>query len=61
MRQKHPNHLWCRYADDEILHCQAQAQAQELLEQLRNRFQKCGLELHPEKTQIIYCKDDNRR
>jgi len=22
---------------------------------------ECGLELHPDKTKIIYCKDDNRR
>jgi len=21
----------------------------------------CGLELHPEKTKIVYCKDDDRR
>ena len=25
------------------------------------RFGECGLELHPDKTRIVYCKDDDRR
>jgi hypothetical protein len=25
------------------------------------RLENCGLELHPEKTKIVYCKDDDRR
>jgi hypothetical protein len=29
--------------------------------ELRKRFEDCGLELHPDKTKIVYCKDDNRR
>jgi len=28
---------------------------------LTERFKQCKLELHPEKTKIVYCKDDNRR
>lgn len=28
---------------------------------LQERFKECGLELHPEKTKIIYCKDDQRK
>lgn len=28
---------------------------------LEQRFAECGLELHPEKTKIVYCQDDNRR
>jgi RNA-directed DNA polymerase len=24
-------------------------------------LKECGLELHPEKTKIVYCKDDDRR
>lgn len=27
---------------------------------IRERLAECGLELHPEKTQIVYCKDSNR-
>lgn len=29
-------------------------------EALRERFEECGLELHPTKTQIVYCKDSRR-
>ncbi|WP_439394139.1 hypothetical protein ACRQ5Q_33180 [Bradyrhizobium sp. PMVTL-01] len=36
-------------------------QAQELKETLAKRFAECGLELHPDKTKIVYCKDDDRR
>jgi hypothetical protein len=28
---------------------------------LEQRFAECGLELHPQKTKIVYCKDDDRR
>ena len=31
-----------------------------MLEAIRGRFADCGLELHPEKTWIVYCKDDDR-
>ena len=27
---------------------------------IRGRFAQCGLELHPTKTRIVYCKDDDR-
>jgi len=32
-----------------------------LLEAIRNRLEQCGLELHPEKTKIVYCQDSDRR
>ena len=28
---------------------------------LAKRLQECGLEMHSEKTKIVYCKDDNRK
>lgn len=57
----YPKIPWCRYADDGILHCRTEAEAQEIRTQLEKRFRECQLELHPEKTKIIYCKDENRR
>ena len=60
MTQKHPTIPWCRYADDGLAHCETEQQAQQILAALRLRFTECGLELHPDKTKIIYCKDDNR-
>ncbi len=43
-----------------IVHCRSERQAQAVLEAIRGRFEQCGLELHPVKTHIVYCKDDDR-
>lgn len=43
-----------------VCHCRSEAQARYLRARLERRFAECRLELHPEKTQIVYCKDDNR-
>lgn len=51
----------CRYADDGVVHCESEAQAQQVLRKLGERLRECGLELHPEKTRIVYCRDINRR
>lgn len=61
MEINHPKLQWCRYADDGLVHCDTEAQAQQLLRELDARFRACGLELHPDKTKIAYCKDSNRR
>ena len=45
-----------RYADDIVCHCKSQREAVKLQETLIERFKQCGLELHPEKTKIVYCK-----
>lgn len=50
-----------RYADDAVIHCMSEAQAQHVLGALRQRLTECGLELHPVKTKVVYCKDDDRR
>ena len=56
----HPDIPFCRYADDGILHCRTRTQAYRMLELLDARLRECGLELHPEKTRIVYCKDSKR-
>jgi group II intron reverse transcriptase/maturase len=56
-------HLGCpfeRYADDIVIHCDSQAQARQLRAAVAERLRALGLELHPEKTRIVYCKDSNR-
>jgi RNA-directed DNA polymerase len=50
-----------RYADDAIYHCHSEAQARSRKEALEARLAACKLELHPQKTKIVYCKDANRR
>ena len=58
------NFLHCpfeRYADDIVVHCDTEEQAQGLLKAIKMRMAECKLELHPEKTKIVYCKDGKRR
>lgn len=49
-----------RYADDAIVHCKTENEAEITLKKLNSRFNECGLELHPDKTKIVYCKDKDR-
>lgn len=56
----HPGIPFCRYADDGILHCRNEAEAVWMREQLAVRLWDCGLEMHPGKTRIVYCKDSRR-
>ena len=60
MEMKSPNTPFERYADDAIVHCKTEKEAIETLEKLKERFEKCRLELHPTKTKIVYCKDKDR-
>jgi len=52
---------FARYADDAVCHCRSEEEARRLVEALEKRFAECGLSLHPEKTRIVYCRDDRRR
>jgi group II intron reverse transcriptase/maturase len=61
MSRQHPTVPFERYADDIVVHCKTEAQAEALREQLEQRFAECKLTLHPTKTQIVYCKDSNRK
>lgn len=56
MNRNHPEAPWCRYADDGICHCKTREQAESLLTELEQRFRECKLEIHPDKTKIVYCK-----
>ncbi len=61
MQRYFPSNPFERYADDVIAHCHSETEARTLKEAIEKRLQECGLELHPEKTRIVYCKDDNRQ
>lgn len=60
MRRELRSVRFCRYADDGVVHCRSEEQAQLVLRRLAKRLQEVGLELHPDKTRIVYCKDVNR-
>ena len=49
-----------RYADDAVVHCKTKEDAAELKQAIADRLLECGLELHAQKTKIVYCKDDDR-
>lgn len=61
MEREHPEIPFERYADDGVCHCKSEAQAERLKQELSTRMKEVGLELHPEKTKIVYCKDDDRQ
>jgi group II intron reverse transcriptase/maturase len=61
MEREYPSIPFERYADDAVCHCESQAQAVALKQALEARMNEVGLELHLEKTRIVYCQDDDRR
>lgn len=61
MEREFPAVEFERYADDIIVHCKFLTQATHVLNKIRERLEKCGLELNAEKTKIVYCKDSNRK
>lgn len=50
-----------RYADDIVVHFRSYKQLKFVESKLKDRFLQCKLELCPEKTRIVYCKDSNRK
>ena len=61
MAREYPNVQFERYADDAVVHCVTESQAQRLRVAIENRMAEVGLRLHPTKTRIVYCKDGRRR
>ncbi|MDX0433304.1 hypothetical protein GOL30_31890 [Sinorhizobium medicae] len=53
MTRTHPDLPWCRYADDGLVHCQSEQQAEALKVELSSRLAACGLQMHPTKTKIV--------
>ena len=61
MVRTHPGLPWCRYADDGLVHCRNEQEAEALKSALQARLAECRLELHPTKTKIVYCRDGKRK
>jgi group II intron reverse transcriptase/maturase len=60
MDEMNPQNPFERYADDIVIHCSSKEEAERLLERLKARMQQYDLELHPDKTKIVYCKNYHR-
>ncbi len=61
MARTHSDLPWCRYADDGLVHCRTEQEAQTLKVELQARLAEYRLEMHPTKTKIVYCQDGKRR
>lgn len=61
MGRTFPQAPWCRYADDGLVHCKTEQEARDIKAALAERLAECGLEMHPDKTRIVYCKDGRRK
>lgn len=60
MRRTFPSVPFERYADDAIVHCTSLAQAEQVRDAIAARLIECSLQLHPDKTRIVYCKQGGR-
>jgi RNA-directed DNA polymerase len=61
MTREFPGISFERYCDDAVVHCGSERQARQVRDAIAARLAQVGLELHPDKTRIVYCKDDDRR
>ncbi|MEU7876576.1 group II intron reverse transcriptase/maturase [Dactylosporangium sp. NPDC049140] len=61
MARQYPSVPFERYCDDAVVHCVSERQAQHIRAAIADRMAQVGLQLHPTKTRIVYCKDGDRR
>ena len=61
MRRNYSSIPFERYADDILVHCKSEGQARWIKSAIEKRLRQCRLQLHPQKTKIIYCKDSSRK
>jgi len=59
--KNHPEVKFERYADDIIIHCQNFKQALRTLEAVKARFKQCKLEIKDGKSNIVYCKRNQKK
>lgn len=60
MKRSYPQCPFARYADDAVVHCRNQKQAEDVMQSIASRLAECGLTMHPEKSKIVYCKHSKR-
>jgi RNA-directed DNA polymerase len=61
MTREFPGIWFERFADDVVAHCVTERQAHQVQDAIGRRLAEVGLRLHPDKTRVVYCKDDRRR
>ena len=61
MVREFPGVQFERYCDDVVVHCAASTRPTRCRDAIAARLAQVGLELHPDKTRVVYCKDADRR
>jgi group II intron reverse transcriptase/maturase len=61
MVREFPTVWFERFADDVVVHCVTERQARQVQDAIGRRLAEVGLLMHPDKTRIVYCKDNRRR
>ncbi|WP_394823662.1 group II intron reverse transcriptase/maturase [Pendulispora albinea] len=61
MNENFPDVPFERYADDVLVHCRSKADAERMRREIAERLQRCGLQLHPEKTRVVCCRPDAKK
>ena len=57
----HPSLRFVRYADDVVIHCRIEKEAESVLASVKDRLAACSLRLSEEKTKIVHCRDYRRK
>ncbi len=61
MQRNWSNNPFARYADDGVIHCRSKSEAEKVIDSVARRLEECRLQMHPDKSKIVYCKDSNRK
>lgn len=61
MEQQHGRKPFERYADDIVVHCKTERQAKYLLQEIKQRFTQCKLQVHEGKTQIVSIRGSSEK
>lgn len=61
MEKHYPEAPFERYADDIVIHCKHIKEALRMLESIKERMKACKLELHQQKSKIVYCRSNQKR
>jgi group II intron reverse transcriptase/maturase len=61
LSKHYPQASFVRYADDVVVHCTSKAEAERVLEAIKERLAEVKLKIKEEKTRIAYCSDYRRK
>jgi group II intron reverse transcriptase/maturase len=61
LSSRHKQVSFVRYADDMVVHCNSKQEAEQVLDDIRERLTQVKLAIKESKTRIAYCKDYKRK